>query len=50
MPFQWDLVVNQALKTLKSKFTLAPILQGPDPEEFVVEGEASDEGVIAVLC
>lgn len=46
----WTPEADRAFRTLKEKFTSAPILQVPDPErQFVVEVDASDTGVGAVL-
>ncbi|KAI3361892.1 hypothetical protein L3Q82_002215 [Scortum barcoo] len=49
--FQWSVAANEAFNTLKTRFTSAPILIMPDPErQFVLEVDASDVGVGAVLC
>lgn len=48
--FHWSSAADEAFKTLKSRFTSAPILQVPDPDrQFMVEVDASDVGVGAVL-
>ncbi len=46
----WSPAAHQALRTLKERFTTAPILHHPDPEqEFIVEVDASSTGIGAVL-
>lgn len=46
VPFLWCPAAEEAFRTLKSRFTTAPILQTPDPsQQFVVEVDASDTGV-----
>ena len=48
--FQWTAAADKAFKSLKARFTSAPILQMPDAgRQFVVEVDASDVGVGAVL-
>ena len=48
--FTWGPEAEEAFQTLKGKFTSAPILVHPDPErQFIVEGDASNTGVGAVL-
>ena len=50
VPFQWTSPADEAFRSLKGRFTSAPILQMPDPErQFVVEVDASDVGVGGVL-
>ncbi|KAF7641169.1 hypothetical protein LDENG_00290730 [Lucifuga dentata] len=50
VPFKWTSAVEEAFKTLKLRFTSAPILQMPEPDcQLVVEVDASDVGVGAVL-
>lgn len=49
-PFQWNTTAQNAFDTLKELFVSAPILIQPDPtRQFVVEVDASDSGVGAVL-
>ncbi len=46
----WSPAAHQALRTLKERFTTAPILHHPDPEqEFIVEVDAWSTGIGAVL-
>ncbi len=46
----WSPAAHQAFRTLKERFTTAPILHHPDPEqEFIVEVDASSTGIGAVL-
>ncbi len=46
----WSPAAHQAFRTLKERFTTAPILHHPDPErEFIVEVDASSTGNGAVL-
>uniref|UniRef100_A0A3B3HV01 Gypsy retrotransposon integrase-like protein 1 n=1 Tax=Oryzias latipes TaxID=8090 RepID=A0A3B3HV01_ORYLA len=48
--FQWNTMAQHAFDTLKKLFVSAPILIQPDPtRQFVVEVDASDTGVGAVL-
>ncbi|KAL2083807.1 hypothetical protein ACEWY4_021580 [Coilia grayii] len=48
--FQWSSPAEEAFRTLKARFTSAPILMQPDPtKQFIVEVDASDVGVGAVL-
>lgn len=48
--FTWTSDANEAFNRLKSLFTSAPILIQPDPSrQFIVEVDASDTGVGAVL-
>uniref|UniRef100_A0AAQ6IR55 Gypsy retrotransposon integrase-like protein 1 n=1 Tax=Anabas testudineus TaxID=64144 RepID=A0AAQ6IR55_ANATE len=48
--FTWTPEAQKAFERLKGKFTTAPILIIPDPaHQFVVEVDASDQGVGAVL-
>uniref|UniRef100_A0A671YIT6 Gypsy retrotransposon integrase-like protein 1 n=1 Tax=Sparus aurata TaxID=8175 RepID=A0A671YIT6_SPAAU len=48
--FHWSPEAEKAFKTLKHRFTSAPILTLPDPtRQFVVEVDASNEGIGAVL-
>ena len=47
--FDWDSSVEEAFRTLKGRFTSAPILVNPDPErQFIVEVDASNTGVGAM--
>uniref|UniRef100_A0A8C6M778 Gypsy retrotransposon integrase-like protein 1 n=1 Tax=Nothobranchius furzeri TaxID=105023 RepID=A0A8C6M778_NOTFU len=49
-PFSWSPEAEAAFRTLKKKFTEAPVLSRPDPKrQFTVEVDASDTGVGAVL-
>ncbi len=46
----WSHAAHQAFRTLKERFTTAPILHHPNPEqEFIVEVDASSTGIGAVL-
>ncbi len=46
----WSPAAHQAFRTLKERFTTAPILHHPDPEqEFIVEVDTSSTGIGAVL-
>ncbi|KAL2080706.1 hypothetical protein ACEWY4_024499 [Coilia grayii] len=48
--FHWSGAAEEAFLALKARFTSAPILRQPDPnEQFIVEVDASDVGVGAVL-
>lgn len=48
--FQWDQSAQEAFLRLKERFATAPILCQPDlQQQFVVEVDASDSGVGAVL-
>uniref|UniRef100_A0A8C6M2A9 Gypsy retrotransposon integrase-like protein 1 n=1 Tax=Nothobranchius furzeri TaxID=105023 RepID=A0A8C6M2A9_NOTFU len=48
--FSWSPEAEVAFRTLKKKFTEAPVLTRPDPsQQFTVEVDASDTGVGAVL-
>ena len=48
--FHWSPEADAAFRTLKHRFTSAPILTLPDPQrQFVVEVDASNEGVGAIL-
>uniref|UniRef100_A0A3B3HRG1 Gypsy retrotransposon integrase-like protein 1 n=1 Tax=Oryzias latipes TaxID=8090 RepID=A0A3B3HRG1_ORYLA len=48
--YQWTPAAQKAFDTLKNLFVSAPILIQPDPSrQFVVEVDASDSGVRAVL-
>uniref|UniRef100_A0A8D0CUG7 Gypsy retrotransposon integrase-like protein 1 n=1 Tax=Sander lucioperca TaxID=283035 RepID=A0A8D0CUG7_SANLU len=50
LPFEWNEGADSAFKELKHRFASAPILMQPDPDrQFVVEVDASDTGVGAVL-
>ena len=50
-PFQWTPEAETAFQELKIRFTEAPVLAQPDPErQFILEVDASDSGVGAVLC
>ncbi|KAL0148123.1 hypothetical protein M9458_056593 [Cirrhinus mrigala] len=47
---KWTEEANQALISLKERFTSAPILKHPDPNlPFIIEVDASDCGIGAVL-
>uniref|UniRef100_A0A3P9IIW0 Gypsy retrotransposon integrase-like protein 1 n=1 Tax=Oryzias latipes TaxID=8090 RepID=A0A3P9IIW0_ORYLA len=49
-PYEWSPEAQTAFDTLKSLFVTAPILIQPDPtRQFIVEVDASDTGVGAVL-
>uniref|UniRef100_A0A3B3HJB6 Gypsy retrotransposon integrase-like protein 1 n=1 Tax=Oryzias latipes TaxID=8090 RepID=A0A3B3HJB6_ORYLA len=49
-PFIWDSAADAAFKRLKTLFVSAPILIQPDvSKQFIVEVDASDSGVGAVL-
>ncbi|KAI7808332.1 Pol polyprotein [Triplophysa rosa] len=51
VPFRWNQDAQVAFDSLKSRFVSVPILSIPDPElQFIVEVNASDVGVGAVLC
>ncbi len=46
----WSPAAHQAFRTLKERFTTAPILHHPNPEqEFIVEVDASSTSIGAVL-
>ncbi len=46
----WSPAAHQAFRTLKERFTTAPILHHPNTEqEFIVEVDASSTGIGAVL-
>ena len=48
--FTWGPEAEEAFRLLKARFTRAPILVHPDPEnQFIVEVDASNTGVGAVL-
>ena len=48
--FHWSPEADAAFRILKHRFTSAPILTLPDPQQqFVVEVDASNEGVGAIL-
>lgn len=48
--FHWSSAADEAFEALKSRFTSAPILMQPDPnEQFIVEVDTSDVGVGAIL-
>ena len=48
--FTWEPEAEEAFRSLKGRFTSAPILVHPDPErQFIVEVDASKTGVGAVL-
>lgn len=48
--FHWSPAAEKAFRDLKLRFTSAPILTMPDPQQqFVVEVDASSEGVGAIL-
>lgn len=48
--FCWTPAANHVFTTLKDMFTKAPVLIHPDLEQqFVVEVDASDSGVVAIL-
>lgn len=50
VPFSWTPEAKQAFTELKRRFTTAPILVQPDTSlQFIVEVDASDTGVVAVL-
>lgn len=50
IPFQWNDAARSAFQELKRRFASAPILIQPDlTQQFVVEVDASDSGVGAVL-
>ena len=50
MKFSWETEAEEAFRSLKGRFTSAPILVHPDPErQFIVEVDASNTGVGAVL-
>ncbi|KAL1021133.1 hypothetical protein UPYG_G00009230, partial [Umbra pygmaea] len=49
-PFIWTSTAAQAFRDLKQRFTSAPVLLQPDPSrQFIVEVDASDTGIGAVL-
>lgn len=49
-PFLWTSEAEDTFNELKSRFTSAPILVQPDPsQQFIVEVDASDSGVGAIL-
>ena len=49
-PFVWTPEAERAFRSLKTRFSSAPILQQPDPlRQFVVEVDASSTGVGAIL-
>ncbi len=46
----WSSAAIAAFRSLKKRFTIAPILHHPDPDlEFIVEVDASSTGIGAVL-
>ncbi|XP_061685462.1 uncharacterized protein LOC133505925 [Syngnathoides biaculeatus] len=48
--FDWDVTCQEGFDRLRSSFTTAPVLIMPDPErQFLVEGDASDSGMGAIL-
>uniref|UniRef100_A0A3P9KPU5 Gypsy retrotransposon integrase-like protein 1 n=2 Tax=Oryzias latipes TaxID=8090 RepID=A0A3P9KPU5_ORYLA len=50
VPYVWNNAADSAFHELKELFTSAPILIQPDPhKQFIVEVDASDSGVGAVL-
>ncbi|KAL2095538.1 hypothetical protein ACEWY4_007686 [Coilia grayii] len=50
IPFVWTTAANGSFTDLKTRFTSAPILQVPNPEQqFVVKVDVSDVGAGAVL-
>ena len=50
VPFHWSNEAQNSSKTLKTRFTTAPILQIPEPDrQFIVEVDASGVGVGAIL-
>lgn len=50
IPFKWTQEADQAFGKLKELFTSAPVLIQPDPSrQFIVEVDASDSGVGAIL-
>jgi len=50
VPFWWSPQAEEAFTRLKDMFTTTPIITVPDPsQQFVVEVDASNEGVGAVL-
>lgn len=50
VPFTWTPEAEEAFRELKRCFTSAPVLVQPDPSrQFIVEVDASDTGVSAVL-
>ena len=49
-PFSWSPEAEAAFLALKERFTTAPVLCLPDPDrQFIVEVDASDEGIGAIL-
>ncbi|CAI5480477.1 unnamed protein product [Closterium sp. Yama58-4] len=49
-PFKWDTPHQQAMEQLQTALTTAPVLIQPDPDkDYVVEADASDQAVEAVL-
>lgn len=47
--FQWSPGADTDFQRLKTAFTTVPVLTMPDPQQFVVEVDTSNEGVGAVL-